>query len=145
MCYSVTLFLLLSTGDLRRPKRQPSLSQRKVPKNVGLCGSSRDQPKYPLRATSRSRSCTIIDGFPPQVRAVHVGRQEISVHQHPLRLSSGSETCHKNDGNVIRYPSIVRPSNVDLYRPFNPNPTRIASSRHNCWLAHYKISALAFI
>ena len=52
----------------------------------------------------------------PPVHAVHVGGQAVLVHQHALRLSSGSETCHQDDDTGDQLSSIVRPSNMDLYR-----------------------------
>ena len=50
------------------------------------------------------------------MHAVYVGVQEVSVHRHAIRLSSGPSARYKDDGTRDLISSIVRPSVGDLYR-----------------------------
>ena len=48
-----------------------------------------------------------------------MGGQEVSVHRHALQLSSDTKTWRENNGISNLLSSIMRPSYIDLYLPFD--------------------------
>ena len=72
------------------------------------------------------------------MHAVYVGVQEVSVHQHAIRLSSGPLARYKDDGTHDLISPIVRPSVGDLYqRPHTTVPILQGEHRADTTIGGY--------
>ena len=134
-----------ATGDLRRSlvNLLPSTEEGHR-QDARLCGSPQAQQSHSVRALQdggaahssaahppqrlhdEDRPKRLLHALPhrqgrPQVHAVHVGGQKVSVCRHAIRPSSGPSASYQDDGPGHSIPSVMRPSVGDLYR--RPHPT----------------------